>query len=112
MPNFKRWADHSPMSDPAGHAVVIADLPSDIAILNGIVQGVLVHSDWLTAYGLDDACYRAVSRATLPVAERLDDIFEKDTQQLQIPRPPGKRAVGTCRDFALMLCSFLRSKGI
>jgi hypothetical protein len=112
MPNFKRWADHSPMSDPAGHAVVIADLPSDIAILNGIVQGVLVHSDWLTAYGLDDAHYRTVSRATLPVAERLDSIFEKNAQPLQIPRPPGQRAVGTCRDFALMLCSFLRGKGI
>jgi hypothetical protein len=42
----------------ASAAVVIADLPSDIAILNGIVQGVLVHSDWLTAYGLDDAHYR------------------------------------------------------
>jgi hypothetical protein len=78
MPNFKRWADHSPMSDPAGHAVVIADLPSDIAILNGIVQGVLVHSDWLTAYGLDDAHYRTLSRATLPVAERLHSIFEKN----------------------------------
>jgi hypothetical protein len=72
MLNLERWTDHSLMSDPVGYAAAIADLPSDIGILNGIVQGVLVHSDWLTAYGLDDACYRTVSRATLPVAERLD----------------------------------------
>jgi hypothetical protein len=68
MPNFKRWADHNPISDPAGHAAVIADLSSDIGILNGIVQGVLVHSDWLTAYGLDDACYRTVATAVSPKA--------------------------------------------
>ena len=109
---MERWADHTPMSDPEGHAAVIADLSANIGLLNGFVQGVLVHSDWLNAYGLDDADYRTVSRATLPVAERLDAIFEKDAQHLQIPRPPSKRAVGTCRDFALMLCSFLRCKGI
>jgi hypothetical protein len=63
----------------------------------------------LAAYGLDDA---AASRATLPVAARLDGIFEMDAGHLLIQRPPDKRAVGTCRDFALMLCSFLRSKGI
>jgi hypothetical protein len=77
MPNLERWTDHSPMSDPVNHAAAIADLPSNIGMLNGIVQGVLVHSDWLTAYGLDDAHYRTVSRATLPVAERLDSIFER-----------------------------------
>jgi hypothetical protein len=112
MHSVERWTDHSPMTDPVGYAAVIAELPSDITALNGIIQGVLVHSDWLAAYGLDDARYGAVSRDTLPVGERLDGIFERDARRLHIPRPPSKRAIGTCRDFALMLCSFLRSKGI
>jgi hypothetical protein len=112
MPNLKRWTDHTPMSDPAAHTSIVAELPSGVGALNSIIQGLLVHSDWLTVYGLDNADYRTDSRNTLPVAERLADIFEKDAQHLQIPRPPGKRAVGTCRDFALMLCSFLRSKDI
>jgi hypothetical protein len=110
MPNIDKWTDHSPMSDPADHAAVIAALPSDISALNGIIQGVLIHTECLAAYGLDDA--GPLSRATLPVADRLDAIFESDARHLLIPRPPGKRAVGTCRDFALMLCSFLRSKGV
>jgi hypothetical protein len=98
------------MSDPAGHAAVIAALPSDIGALNGIVQGVLIHAECVAAYGVDDA--GPFSRTTLPIADRLDSIFEKDAQHLLIQRVPGQRAVGTCRDFALMLCSFLRSKGI
>jgi transglutaminase-like putative cysteine protease len=48
----------------------------------------------------------------LPVADRLDEILGTDAQPLQIRRPPDKRAVGTCRDFALLLCCFLRSKGV
>jgi hypothetical protein len=100
------------MSDPAGHTGLVAELPPDIGALNGIIQGLLVHSDWLTAYGLDGADYRTVSRNTLPVADRLDAILAIDPSDLQTPRPPGRRAVGTCRDFALMLSSFLRSHSI
>jgi len=100
------------MSDPLRHAATIADLPSDIGVLNDTIQGVLVHSDWLIHYGLDEARLHTVSRTTLPIADRLDEILGEDAQPLQIRRPPDKRAVGTCRDFALMLCSFLRSKSI
>lgn len=112
MENVERWIAHSAMSDPAGHTGRIAELPSDIGALNSIVQGLLVHSDWLTVYGLDDADYRTVSRDTLPVVDRLDALLANDPQALRIPRSPGKRAVGTCRDFALMLCGFLRSKSV
>jgi hypothetical protein len=100
------------MSDPAGHSSLIAGLPSDIGGLNRIIQGLLVHSDWLTVYGLNDADFRAVSRNTIPVADRLTSILANNSQDLRTPRLPGKRAVGTCRDFALMLCSFLRSKSL
>ena len=112
MAKIQRWVSHTQMSDPCGHAAAVAELPADVCALNGIVQGVLVHSDWLTAYGLTNSRLHAASRVTLPVADRLDGIFEKDARPLQIRRAPRKRAVGTCRDFALMLCSFLRSGGI
>jgi hypothetical protein len=112
MENLDRWIGHSLMSDPAAYAAAIADLPSDIGVLNGIVQGVLVHSDWLSEYGLDESRLPAVSRTTLPTADRLADILAKDPQALQIRRPSDRRAIGTCRDFALMLCSILRGKGV
>jgi len=40
------------------------------------------------------------------------DILERDARRLEIRRPPRMRAIGTCRDFALMLCSILRCKGV
>ena len=112
MENLERWTTHSPMSDPAGHAGLIVGLPSDIGALNRIIQSLLVHTDWLTAYGLDNADFQASSRDTLPVADRLGAILANDPRDLQTPRPPAGRAIGTCRDFALMLCSFLRGKGV
>jgi Transglutaminase-like superfamily len=112
MESIDRWIDHSLMSDPAEHAAAIAELPPNIGLLNRIIQGLIVHSDWLTEYGLDKSRLHAASRTTLPVTDRLNDIFGRDAQPLQIQRPANRRTIGTCRDFALVLCSVLRSKGV
>ncbi len=112
MCSIDRWTGHTPMSDPADHAPRLAGLPADIGALNRVVQGMLVHSDWLAAYELDEALLDAGSRRTLPIAQRLADVLKRDAQPLDIPRPPGRRAIGTCRDFALMLCSMLRTQGV
>jgi hypothetical protein len=112
MDRLKRWIDHNRMSDPAGYGAAMAGLPSDIGALNGIVQGVLIHTDWLAECGLDESLLRATSRATLPIADRLADILERDARGLETRRPSSRRALGTCRDFALMLCSILRSQGL
>lgn len=100
------------MFDPADHAARMAGLPADIRVLNRIIQGVLIHADWLAEYGLDETLLHADSRQTLPVAQRLTDVFGRDARPLDVPRPPDRRATGTCRDFALMLCSMLRGNGI
>ena len=112
MADADRWAAHSPMSDPGRHADVIAVLPADIRALNEIIQGVLVHADWARAYGLDETKLDAAARRTLPVAERLDDILQRDPRPLHARRPAEKRSTGTCRDFALTLCSFLRCSNV
>jgi hypothetical protein len=107
-----RWIKHSRMSDPAHHATRIAELPSDVGPLNRVVQGLLIHSEWLGAYDVKSDEFRPNSRATLPVANRLADILEADARALDVPRSPQQRSVGTCRDFALMTTSFLRCKGV
>jgi len=48
----------------------------------------------------------------LPVAERLSLVLERNVGALLVGRPPTQRTIGTCRDFALMLCAFLRCKRI
>jgi len=100
------------MSNPGGHAIALADLPCDLRRFNDLIQGVLVHSDWLEEYGLDRSHLRATSRITLPVADRLADILKRDPSPLETRCVPRRRAIGTCRDFALILCSFLRCHGV
>jgi hypothetical protein len=104
-----QWVAHSAMSDPAAFAPRAKDLPNDVAALNRIVQGVLIHCEMLSAYGLAD---RAASRQTLSVSERLKDVFARDASRIAEPRTPEKRSIGTCRDFALMLTSLLRCRGV
>jgi hypothetical protein len=100
------------MTEPAAFDPAIKVLPSDAASLARVVQGLLVHSEWLTAYGADPGAFSGVSRATLPVRQRLERLVAREAVPLDAPRAPTAREVGTCRDFALMLCSFLRAHGV
>ena len=106
-----QWLRHTPMTEPGALALEFEKLPSDVASLNRIAQGLLVHSEWLPAYGIDSDTVRPVSRATLPVRERLGELLKLDRLSLRATRAPANRSAGTCRDFALTLCSFLRAKG-
>jgi len=47
-----RWLAHSPMTEPAELASLFTRLPTDVAGLNRVVQGLLVHSDLLEMYGM------------------------------------------------------------
>jgi hypothetical protein len=103
-----RWLAHTPMTEPAA---LFTRLPKDIAGLNRVAQGLLVHGDMLDKYGEDPAAFGSVSRTTLPVQQRLEALLERDGRPLDEVRVPAQRGVGTCRDFALMLCAFLRTLG-
>jgi Transglutaminase-like superfamily len=111
MENVERWIGHSAMSDPGRYRSAVAELPAGVGHLNRVVQGVIIHTDWLDAYGVDASAFERVSRDTLPVAERLALVLDGDGRALVASRAPAQRSVGTCRDFALMLCAFLRCKG-
>ena len=112
MENPERWRPHGRMSEPGSGVLNFDELPADVAALCRIVQGVLIHSDWLAAYGVDESQFRTVSRETLPLAGRLKQIADLDGSALAEERATDRRAVGTCRDYALMLCGMLRQQGV
>ncbi|MBN2685905.1 MAG: transglutaminase domain-containing protein, partial [Pontiellaceae bacterium] len=45
------------------------------------------------------------------VDEILKRIRERSDLPLELPRDPSKRVTGVCRDYAVLMCSFLRHKG-
>jgi hypothetical protein len=111
MQPLSRWLAHTPMTEPGTLAALFNGLPADVAGLNQVVQGLLVHGDLLAKYDEDLAAFGPVSRTTLPVQQRLAALQERDGRPLPDARAPTRRGVGTCRDFALLICAFLRAAG-
>ena len=100
------------MSDPGARAAAFDGLPGDAAGLCDVVRGVLLHDHTGGfLYGDPPAWFAAASRQTRPVEERLGLILDRDPAPLPVARQPFARSVGTCRDYALMLCALLRHRG-
>lgn len=99
------YRTHGALSDPGGFRDGLAMGPHDLLTMCAFIQGVVIHADWASAYGVKDV---ALSRETLPVEQRLALLDQGKWTGL----PPEQRTPGTCRDFALMLCSLLRERGV
>ena len=107
------YREHGLLSDPQEHAARLAALPQGAAALCGVVQGLLIH-DYYGGKLYDDRPpdFAGASRATQPVPQRLAAILALDGSPLVRARPTQRRSVGTCRDFALLLCAALREQGV
>ncbi len=105
------WSQHDRMSDPGFYASHLDQLPDDLGGLARIVQGLLIHADWIGAYGVDAGSLAPPSRQTLATEARMQQILAADGRKLDETRAPHNRMVGTCRDYALMLCALLRHRG-
>lgn len=111
MAAHDRYRAHGPWTDPGEHGGATHQFPNDVASLAQIVRGLLIHSDLLDLYELGPDDIPGLSRETLSVAVRLTQILTRDASPLTVPRLPVNRSPATCRDYALMLCAFLREKG-
>ncbi len=106
------YAQTAPLSDPHEHRERLAELPDGVPELCAVIQGILIHRAWAPAYGWklpDERMQDAQARTTHAI---LDRIFALDPRPLHESREPHVRFAGTCRDFALMLCSMLRVRGV
>jgi hypothetical protein len=106
------YAQQSFLTDPGLHADWLSDLPDDLPALCQVVQGLLIHQYWAEAYGYSIPEERVPEYQIRDVASKLDRIVELDDRPLTEPRPPERRLVGNCRDYAVLLTAMLRHKGI
>ena len=107
------YSAQSATTDPGRFARLYADLPSEIEALVAIVQDLIVDKDFVGLYGLAleerERLGEVDARYASDILERL---IGKDDRPLDQPREPGARFVGSCRDYALLLCSMLRHVGV
>jgi len=107
------YASHSVHSSPGALAAHYSDLPDDPAALARIARNLLIHRVEGPLFGYDIPTDRLHNDAeTRYIDDILQLILDRDPAPLTRPRELGARFVGVCRDFALLLCSFLRHKGI
>jgi hypothetical protein len=102
-----------PMTALGAHADEVRALPTDLASLCEIVQGVLIHRDiapWL--YGLTLSEAQRDDGHIRPIAQMLARIRELDARPLTTARDVGHRLPSVCRHFSLMLCSILRAQNV
>ena len=105
------YARPGKMTAAGHHAPELAALPDQLTLLTRIVQGVLIHEHLAQAYGEDLTPDRRLQSNVRPVEQMLEAILT-DGAPLSQERPPGRRLVGVCRHFALLLVAMLRAKAV
>lgn len=100
------------MTEVGAHAAFLKNLPGDIQTLTKVIQGVLIHIFWAERYGLKLTDARKQEVEIRPAAGMISRIRAIDPSPLTVSRLLQKRLVGNCRDYATLLCTLLRQKGI
>ena len=93
--------------DPA-----LGDVPRDLAVLRGVVQGLLVHRDWAAAYGVGGDDLRLEEQNLRSTAEVLRRALELSDAPVTVAREPVDRVLGICRHFTLLHTALLRAHGV
>lgn len=107
------YRTQSPVSDPGRYAQLYAALSDGPAELARIVRGLIIHRVEGPLFDYEIARERLHDDAeTRYIDDILGLLVQRDAAPLSAPRRLEDRFVGICRDFALLLCSFLRAKGV
>jgi hypothetical protein len=107
------YTTQSAFSDPGSLLPLYAELPADPAHLAQITRDLMIHRVESELFGYPIPPDRLHNDAE---TRYLDDILRtivgRNDAPLSRRREVGDRFVGICRDFSLMLCSFLRHLGV
>ena len=115
------YRTHGELSDPGKYAYLYDDLPDDIPSLVKVVQNVITHFFWIMTdkvYGTSLKDVEATGRDPNKehnqrrIEEKIASIVSIKDARLTEPREPIEKVIGNCRDYALLLTSILRHKGI
>jgi len=110
------YSSHSVMTNPGPHARLFRDASSDLDKLTQWVRNVIFHEIYAREANLDlpsdaEGDPESSDAAVRFVNKMLDRIMDRDARPLGNERPKNKCFIGTCRDYAVLLCALLRSQG-
>ncbi|MGD8456387.1 MAG: transglutaminase-like domain-containing protein [Anaerolineales bacterium] len=106
------YAEQSFITDPGDYYPLFSGLPDDIPAIRKVVQGLLIHLYWAEAYGYSVPAERVPEYQIRDIPGKLKRLLEMNGKPLAEPRTPDQRLVSNCRDYAVLMTSMLRYKGI
>jgi hypothetical protein len=106
---FSRQSD---ITDPGRQAHLYNDLPFDVPGLARVVRGLISHVNIGRANDISISEERRHEAGTRRVELILGRIQELDCRPLTETRLPDRKFLGCCRDYAVLLASMLRHRGI
>ena len=112
MNPLEYYRTQSPITNPGEYVGSFDDLPRDISGLCRVMQSLIIPFDGGDLFGYTIPEDRLPEVDTRYVEKMLARIIKLDDRPLNEPRPPEKRLVGCCRDFAVLFCAMARYQGI
>lgn len=107
------YSKQSCMTDPKIYAKYYEDLPADVESLIKIVQGLLIHPAELELYDVKHSNKQINNEEQLrTIVQMVDYLIRLDSRPLTKKRSPENRLIGICRDYSVLLASFLRYKAV
>jgi len=106
------YTKQSRATDPGKHKEALDGLPNTILKIVSVIQGIVIDKDLLGLYGATLTAEQKEDLDSRYMEVILGRILNRNRQSLAQARLPEERFVGSCRDYALVLCSMLRHKGI
>jgi excinuclease ABC subunit A len=100
------------MTEVGEHGNWLEGLPTGVAELCGVVQGLLIHVMGTRLYDAQLSSLQRKEVTIRPVRQMLEKLRGVDERPLTVVRPPEQRLASTCRDFALLFVGLARQQGI
>lgn len=110
--DFRIYARQSMITNPRQFIDKYEGLPAAPMELLKIVQGLVIHGDQGKLYNTTFSKRQTDEELLRTVPQMLEKLFQIDPSPLSDARPANLRLIGMCRDYSLLLLSFLRHKGI
>jgi Transglutaminase-like superfamily len=99
------------MTDAERYALLLGELPGDVASLAAVAHGLLIHEFLVGEYGVTLAEEDRASVHLRPVAAMLERIVAMDPRPLGVAREPAGRMATNCRGFTVLMVAMLRAHG-
>ena len=106
------YTQHSPITDPGEYGYMFDDLPDDLISLYQVINGFMLHYRSAQHFKLPLSREQRREQRLHSTRRRLAYLKKFNPDSLNVPRDLKEKQIGWCSDYAVMLVSILRHKGI